>query len=50
MRLIEKRGDIEIWQIDEAYGPDFYVYGITNNGDPVVCPSLSMAREKAAGY
>ena len=44
MRLIEKRGQIEIWEVDG----EFYVYGITNSGDPRVCPSLGMAREVAA--
>lgn len=43
MRLIEKHGRIEIWEVDG----EFYVYGITR--DPRVCPSLGMAREVAAG-
>ena len=47
MKLIEKRGRIEIWEVRESYGSDFYVYGVLS--DPIVCPSLGMAREKAAG-
>jgi hypothetical protein len=27
---------------------EFYVYGLTNSGDPRVCPSEGMAREIAA--
>lgn len=45
MRIIEKRGQIEIWhdpKIDE-----YYVYGVTVGGDPRVVPSLGMAREIA---
>lgn len=48
MALISKNGSVEIWQVSESWGDDFYVYGITNSGDPVVCPSLGMAREVAA--
>lgn len=48
MKLIEKRGQIEIWEVTEAHGPDYYVYGVTVGGDPVICPSLGMAREIAA--
>ena len=48
MKLIEKRGNIEIWEVTETWGSDFYIYGITNSGDPIVCPSLGMAQEKAA--
>lgn len=44
MELIEKRGRIEIWRVDNEY----YVYGVTLGGDPRVCPSLGMAREVAA--
>lgn len=47
MKLIEKRGAIEIWEVAEPWGSDFYVYGVTR--DPRVCPSLGMAREVAAG-
>lgn len=46
MRLIQKIGQIEIWEVRESYGFDYYVYGITR--DPRVCPSLDMAREVAA--
>ena len=42
MTLIDKHGKIEIWEVDG----EFYVYGILS--DPIVCPSLGMAREKAA--
>ncbi len=44
MRLIAKIGRVEIW---EVYG-EYYVYGVTQSGDPRVCPSLGMAREIAA--
>lgn len=47
MTLIEKRGRIEIWEVRETWGFDYYVYGVLS--DPVVCPSLGMAREVAAG-
>jgi len=46
MELIFKRGAVEIWAVTEAHGVDYYVYGMTR--DPIVCPSLGMAREKAA--
>lgn len=46
MRLIYKRGDVEIWAVSEAWGTDYWVYGIGR--DPRVCPSLGMAREVAA--
>ena len=44
--LVEKHGPVEIWQIEETYGPDFYVY----SGSRLVrtCPSLGMARDVAA--
>lgn len=48
MALIFKRGNIEIWAIEETWGTDFYVYGVTISGDPRVCPSLGMAYEVAA--
>ena len=48
MKLIEKRGKIEIWAVEQKWGTDYYVYGVTQNGDPRVCPSLGMAREVAA--
>lgn len=46
MKLIQKIGKVEIWEVQETYGTDFYVYGI--NRDPIVCPSIGMAREVAA--
>ncbi len=48
MRLIFKNGPIEIWEVSEPYGSDFYVYGVLASG-PRVCPSIGMAREVAAG-
>jgi hypothetical protein len=42
MTLIQKNGRIEIWEVDG----EFYVYGILS--DPIVCPSLGMARARAA--
>jgi hypothetical protein len=47
MRMIFKNGPVEIWQVRESYGFDYYVYGVTS--DPYVCPSLDMARAVAAG-
>lgn len=47
MRLIDKHGRIEIWH--DAEMDEFYVYGVTESGDPRVVPSLGMAREVAAG-
>ncbi|WP_161494823.1 hypothetical protein [Bradyrhizobium canariense] len=44
MRLIFRSGPIEIWAVDS----EFYVYGVTRGGDPIVCPSLGMAYEVAA--
>jgi hypothetical protein len=46
MELIYKRGNVEIWAVQEAWGTDYYVYGVM--ADPRVCPSLGMAREVAA--
>lgn len=46
MTLVFKDGPVEIWAVTESYGVDYYVYGVTR--DPIVCPSLGMAREKAA--
>ena len=46
MKLVEKRGRIEIWHDTEA--DEFYVYGLTQSGDPRVVPSLGMAHEIAA--
>jgi hypothetical protein len=45
MTLIFKHGKFEIWQVRETYGFDYYVYGVTESGDPRVCPSDGMARE-----
>jgi hypothetical protein len=47
MRLIFKAGKVEIYEVRESYGVEFYVYGVTASGDPRVCPSLAMAREVA---
>ena len=46
MELIFKSGAVEIWAVTESYGTDYYVYGIRR--DPVVCPSLGMAKSMAA--
>ena len=35
----------QIWANHESYGWDFFVYGLTESGDPRVCPSLAMACE-----
>ena len=48
MKLISRHGKIEIWEVVEQHGSDFYVYGVTEGGDPIVCPSLDMASEVAA--
>lgn len=45
MKLIEKRGSIEIWH--SVRNDEYIVYGVTLGGDPRVVPSLSMAREVA---
>lgn len=45
MKLIYKRGNVEVWQVDGEY----LVYGYYDSGDPRVCPSLGMAMEVAAG-
>jgi hypothetical protein len=44
MKLIFREGKIEIWSV----GHEFYVYGITLCGDPMVCPSIGMAWAMAA--
>ena len=49
MRLIYRQGRVEIYEVSEAHGTDYYVYGVTNSGDPVVCPSIGMARAIAVG-
>lgn len=46
-KLIEKHGKIEIWEVREPHGSDFYIYGVTVGGDARVAPSLGMAREIA---
>lgn len=48
MRLIEKHGDREIWEVTEDGYVEYYVYGYYLSGDPKVCPSLGMAQEYAA--
>ncbi|WP_314961511.1 hypothetical protein [Bradyrhizobium cosmicum] len=42
--LIFKNGAVEIWDTADGY----FVYGVTNSGDPICCPSLGMAYEVAA--
>jgi len=46
-RTVAGEGGIQIVEVAESYGPDFYVY----RGDTLirVCPSIGMAREVAAG-
>jgi hypothetical protein len=48
MRLIYRNGNIEIWAVNEAWGTDYYVYGVYAGGDPRICPSLGMAYEVTA--
>jgi len=48
MLLIYSNGQIEIWAVNEAWGTDYYVYGVDASGDPRICPSLGMAYEVAA--
>lgn len=46
MKIVHKTATVEIWEVSESYGSDFYVY---RAGKLVrVCPSLGMAREVAA--
>ncbi len=46
MKLVHKTATVEIWEVSESYGSDFYVY---RNGKLArVCPSLGMAHEIAA--
>lgn len=47
MRLLEKRGPIEIWEVPQPWGFDYLVYGVLN--DPRIAPSLDVAREWAQG-
>lgn len=46
MRLIEKRGATEIWEVRQPWGFDYLVYGVLS--DPRTAPSLDCAREWAA--
>ena len=48
MRLIYSDEQIEIWAVNEAWGTDYYVYGVYASGDPRICPSLDMAFEVCA--
>lgn len=48
MRLVYKKGKVEVWEVKEEWGMDYYVYGVYQSGDPRVCPSLAMAMEIAA--
>lgn len=45
--LIEKHGDVEIWEVQQPWGSDFLVYGVLS--DPRVAPSLGCAREWEQG-
>ncbi len=47
MTLVFKNGSVEIWEVSESYGSDFYVM----HGEKLVrtCPSIGMAREVASG-
>ena len=47
MRLIEKRGSIEVWEVLQPWGLDYLVYGVLS--DPRTAPSLDCAREWAQG-
>ena len=49
MKLIYKAGKVEVWEVDEEWGKDYYVYGYYQSGDPKVCPSLDMAMSYAHG-
>jgi hypothetical protein len=46
MKLIHKQGNVEIWH--DVSADEYYVYGVTQSGDPRVCPSIGMAREVAS--
>lgn len=48
MQLIYRNGRVQIWAVKEAWGIDYYVYGVLSSGDPRVCPSLGMAYEVAS--
>ena len=47
MKMIFKRGVIEIYECSEIYGVEFYVYGVTLSGEPRVVASIGMAMETA---
>jgi hypothetical protein len=47
MTLIYQHGRIAVYAVREAWGLDYWVYGVTDSGDPRVCPSLAMAMEIA---
>lgn len=46
MRLIEKNGAVEIWEVCQSWGFDYLVYGVLSG--PRTAPSLDCAREWAA--
>ncbi len=48
MRLVEKRGQIEIWHDTQSGELYVYVYGVMASGDPRIVPSLAMACAIAA--
>jgi hypothetical protein len=52
MKLVYKRGDVEIYEVKAPNSNDveYYVYGAGRylNGEPRVCPSLGMAMECAS--
>ena len=50
MKLIFKQGEVKIWAVTERHGTDYWVYGVTQSGDPRVCPSSGMAFEIAAAF
>lgn len=50
MVKIYEVGKVSVWAVTEAWGTDYWVYGVTNSGDPRVCPSHGMALEIAADY
>lgn len=47
MKIIYERGNVQIIEVQERHGPDFYVYAGVHLVR--VCPSVGMAREVAAG-
>ena len=48
MIRVYKNGKKEIWAVSEAWGTDYYVYGVYASGDPRICSSLAMAMEVVA--